>query len=79
MNKRMREARMLAYAILARYGAQLEVCIIHGKHAKLVLSSPDGKWSKYVVFASTPSCHLWRTHLQRDINNVMREHFVALV
>jgi hypothetical protein len=75
--KALRDAHALACRELARLALDLAVAIRCDSHARLIVSTPDGRFSRFVVFASTPSCNRWLVHLKKDLRQVLAQ-FEAL-
>lgn len=73
IKKRMRDAQALAEKELARRPLDLIVTPRICAHARLVLSTRDGRQQREVVFASTPSCPRWMDHLRKDLRRVLRQ------
>lgn len=71
INKRMRDAKALAEAELARRALDLKVIPQRGAHSRLVLCSRDGQRIMPVIFSSTPSCHRWLEHLRKDLRRAL--------
>ena len=78
MIKAMREARDLAMREVMEYGLDLRINVCRQRHSRLVLTTPDGRLSRFVVFAGTPSCPRWLVHLRKDLRRVMREMDMVL-
>jgi len=71
--KVLRDARVMAYREIARLMLDLVVVIRCDSHARLIISTPDGRFSRFVVFASTPSCNRWLVHLKKDLRRVLAQ------
>jgi hypothetical protein len=65
--KRMREALAMAEKELAERSADLRVRTCRGSHARLIVGTRDGRITREVHFASTPSCDRWLVHLKKDL------------
>lgn len=72
-DKLMRIARDFSAVEVMKTGIDLRIEVCRKRHSRLVLTTPDGQWSRFVVFASTPSCKRWLVHLRKDLRRVMRE------
>lgn len=70
--KILREARKLAEREIEKYGLSLSVVVRRGTHPQLVLATPGGQRSQFVVLAGTPSCSRWQLNLRRDLRQVLR-------
>ena len=77
INKRMRDAITLAERELAEGTLDLKISLRLSSHARLVLSTRDGRQRREVVFASTPSCPRWMVHLRKDLRRVLRQFAAA--